>query len=162
MDDEETSGMSPATILKNVADEMQSAKHDKSVCVHVDEETRGSWKTCVNRGVEHVDGETGVVSQVISRIDGRPSVDGETSAVSQVADSVDGETSMNEATCVNKGPEQVDGETSGKETTSLKHVDEETSGMSPETIVNNVADEMQSAKPDGNVCGHGDGETSRS
>ena len=93
-------------------DEMQSDKPDKpdeSVCGHVDEETSGSGKTCVNRGAEHVDGETGVVSQVISRIDGRPSVDGETSAVSQVADSVDGETSGSETTCVNKGPEQVDG-----------------------------------------------------
>ena len=81
--------MRPATIVKNVADEMQSAKHDESVCAHVDEETSGSGKTCFNRGAEHVDGETGVVSQVISRIDGRPSVDGETS-VSQVADSVVG------------------------------------------------------------------------
>ena len=112
------------------------------MCGHVDEETSGSGKICVNRGAEHVDGETSVVSLVINRVDGRPSVDGETSDVSEVTDSVDGETSGSETTCVHKGPEQVDGETSGKWTTSLNQVDEETSGMSQETIVKNVEVEV--------------------
>ena len=108
---------------EETSDMKQSAKPDENVGENVDGDTSESGTSRMNKGADHVDGETGGMSHVADSVDGETSggeathmehVDEETSDMKQsakpdesVGENVDGETSESGTSSMNKGADQV-------------------------------------------------------